>query len=151
MRGPAFGQATAQRDMNTLYQNAHSSERVTVDALAYADVIVVVIGTIIALLLGAPALGCTVGALGWILQRVVQVVDRRLTARVDDSLRRAGVRSAEAFGRIWLLAGAIIVAAVAGGRRDGLAAAIVIFAGYSVAFCIRVMSGPPPERNLDGR
>ncbi len=121
------------------------------DALAYADVIVVVVGAIVALLLGAPALGCVIGALGWILQRAVQIVDRRLTARVDDSLRRAGYRSAEAFGRIWLLAGAIIAAAVIGGRRDGLAAAITIFAGYSVAFVIRVMSGPPPERSLDGR
>ncbi len=121
------------------------------DALAYADVIVVVVGAVVALLLGAPTLGCVVGALGWILQRVVQVVDRRLTARVEDSLRRAGYRSAEAFGRIWLLAGAIILAAVVGGRKDGLAAAITIFAGYSVAFVIRVMSGPPPERNLDGR
>jgi hypothetical protein len=136
--------------MNTLYQNAHSSERVTVNALANADVIVVVIGSIVAVLLGAPTLGCAVGALGWILQRAMQAVDRRLTARVEDSLRRAGIRSAEAFGRIWLLAGAIIVAAVAGGRKDGLAAAIVVFAGYSVAFAIRLMSGPP-ERNLDDR
>ncbi len=81
----------------------------------------------------------------------MQLIDRRLTARIEDSLRRAGVRSAEGFGRIWLLAGAIIVAAVAGGRKDGLAAAIIICAAYSVAFVIRLMSGPPPERNLDGR
>ena len=137
--------------MTTLYQNAHSPERVTVNALQYLDVPVVVIGAIVAVLLGAPALGCTVGALGWVLQRGLQVIDRRLTARIEDSLRRAGIRSAEGFGRIWLLAGAIIVAAVAGGRKDGLAAAIIVCAGYSVAFVIRLMSGPPPERNLDGR
>jgi hypothetical protein len=137
--------------MTTLYQNAHSPERVTVNALRYLDVPVVVIGAIVAVLLGAPALGCTVGALGWILQRAMQLIDRRLTARIDDSLRRAGVRSAEGFGRIWLLAGAIIVAAVAGGRKDGLAAAIIICAAYSVALLTRLMSGPPPERNLDGR
>jgi hypothetical protein len=137
--------------MTTLYQNAHSSERVTVNALQYLDVPVVVIGAIVAMLLGAPALGCTVGALGWILQRGVQLIDRRLTARIEDSLRRAGIRSAEGFGRIWLLAGAIIVAAVAGGRKDGLAAAIIICAAYSVALVIRLMSGPPPERNVDGR
>jgi hypothetical protein len=137
--------------MTTLYQNALSSERVTVSALQYLDVVFVVFGAIIALVLGAPTLGVTVGALAWILQRVVQVVDRRLTASVDDSLRRAGVRSAEAFGRIWLLAGAIILSAVVGDRQDGLAAAILICAAYSVAFAIRVMSGPPQERNLDAR
>ena len=64
-------------------------------------------------------------------------------------MRRAGIRSAEAFGRIWLLAGAIIVAAVVGGRKDGLAAAILIFAAYSVAFGLRIINGPPaPEREL---
>jgi hypothetical protein len=137
--------------MTTLYQNAHSPERVTVNALQYLDVIFVVIGAILALILGAPSLGVIIGALAWILQRAIQVADRRITERVDDSLRRAGVRSAEAFGRIWLLAGAIIVAAVVGDRKDGLAAAIMICAAYSIAFAIRVMSGPPPERNLDAR
>jgi hypothetical protein len=135
--------------MTTLYQNAHSPERVTVNAFKFLDVPFVVIGAIIALVLGAPAVGVIVGAAGWLLQRSLQVVDRRMTSRIEDSLRRAGIRSAEAFGRIWLLAGAIIVAAVAGGRKDGLAAAILIFAAYSVAFGLRIINGPPSERDLD--
>jgi hypothetical protein len=134
--------------MTTLYQNAHSPERVTVSAFKFLDVPFVVIGAIIALVLGAPALGVIVGAAGWLLQRSLQVIDRRATSRVEDSLRRAGIRSAEAFGRIWLLAGAIIVADVAGGRKDGLAAAITIFAAYSVAFGLRIINGPPSEREL---
>lgn len=135
--------------MTTLYQNAHSPERVTVNAFKFLDVPFVVIGAVIALILGAPALGVIVGAAGWLLQRGLQVIDRRFTARVEDSLRRAGIRSAEAFGRIWLLAGAIVVAALAGGRKDGLAAAILIFAAYSVAFGQRIVNGPPgPEREL---
>jgi hypothetical protein len=135
--------------MTTLYQNAHSPERVTVNAFKFLDVPFVVIGAIIALVLGAPAVGVIVGAAGWLLQRSLQVVDRRMTSRIEDSLRRAGIRSAEAFGRIWLLAGAIIVAAVAGGRKDGLAAAILIFAAYSVAFGLRIINGPPSEKDLD--
>ncbi len=119
------------------------------NAFKFLDVPLVVIGAIIALVLGAPALGVVVGAAGWILQRALQVTDRRLTSRIEDSLQRAGVRSAEAFGRIWLLAGAIVVAALAGGRKDGLAAAILILAAYSVAFAIRIVNGPPPERDLD--
>jgi hypothetical protein len=134
--------------MTTLYQNAHSPERVTVNAFKFLDVPFVVIGAIIALILGAPALGAIVGAAGWLLQRSLQVIDRRATSRVEDSLRRAGIRSAEAFGRIWLLAGAIIVADVAGGRKDGLAAAITVFAAYSVAFGLRIINGPPSESEL---
>jgi hypothetical protein len=134
--------------MTTLYQNAHSPERVTVSAFKFLDVPFVVIGAIIALVVGAPALGVIVGAAGWLVQRSLQVIDRRATSRVQDSLRRAGIRSAEAFGRIWLLAGAIIVADVAGGRKDGLAAAITVFAAYSVAFGLRIINGPPSEREL---
>jgi hypothetical protein len=131
--------------MTTLYQNAHSSERDAVNVLQYLDVAIVVIGAIIALVLGAPSLGITIGAAGWLLQRSLQVIDRRVTARIEDSFRRAGIRSAEAFGRIWLLAGAIVVAAVAGGHKDGLAAAILVLVAYSIAFGLRITSGPPPE------
>lgn len=115
----------------------------------YLDVAVVVVGAIIALLLGAPALGVVVGGGGWILQRAVQIVDRRFTARIREPRKQVGIHVTESFGRIWLLAAAIIVAGVAGGRRDGLAAAILIFAAYSVGFGIRIASGPPPERELD--
>jgi hypothetical protein len=136
--------------MTTLYQNAHSSERVPVIALQYLDVIFVVFAAVVALVLGAPSLGVIVGAVAWILQRVVQVVDRRLTASVDDSLRRAGVRLFESFGRIFLLAAAIIIAGLSGGQKDGLAATLVVLGGYSVAFVVRLMSGPPPpERKLN--
>ena len=40
-----------------------------------------------------------------------------------------------------LLAGGIIVAGTVGSRHDGLAAALVIFAGYSVAFAVRIARG----------
>jgi hypothetical protein len=136
--------------MTTLYQNAHSPERAAPSALQYLDVIFVVLGAIIALILGAPSLGVIVGAAGWLLQRALQMTDRRITARVDDSLRRAGVRLFEAFGRIFLLAAAIIIAGLAGGRQDGLAATLVVLGGYSVAFVVRLISGPPPpERKLN--
>ena len=132
--------------MTTLYQNAHSPERVAINARKYLDLAVVVIAAIPALALGAPALGYLVGAAAWILQRALQAFDFRQTAKIDESLRRAGIRTFEAFGRIWLLAGAIVLAAVVGNHKDGLAAALVICVAYSVAFVIRLMSGPPPER-----
>jgi hypothetical protein len=135
--------------MTTLYQNAHSSERVTVNALQFLDVPLIVIGAIAALVLGAPALGVIVGAIGWILQRILQVVDRRFTRKLRDPVKQVGINVTESFGRIWLLAGAIVVAGLAGGRKDGLAAAVLIFAAYSVAFAIRIASGPPPERKLE--
>lgn len=112
------------------------------------DVVLLVLAVAPALLLGVPALGFLIGAGGWILQRVLQHLDRGWVMRPGREPRTVlGLNVAEAFGRIWLLAGAIIAAAVIGTRHDGLAAAVTIFCAYSVAFVIRVLSGPPDKRS----
>jgi len=137
--------------MTTLYQNAHSSERGPVSAFQYLDVIVVVIAAIPALILGVPTLGYVVGGGFWIGQRVLQNLDRRWTNRLSEPRQQLAAHLFEAFGRIWILAIAIIIAGVAGGRADGLTAAIVIFGAYSIAFTIRVFSGPPDGKGTKTR
>lgn len=114
--------------------------------LRYLDVVVVVLVAIPAIALGAPAFGYAIGGGAWILQRVIQANDHRLYGGLSKPHLQVGARLFEAFGRIWLLAGAIVIAGVAGGRADGLTAALVVFGAYSIAFAIRLMSGPPPER-----
>ncbi|HLI60983.1 MAG TPA: hypothetical protein VKV21_15075 [Solirubrobacteraceae bacterium] len=114
--------------------------------LRHLDVVLVVAGAAIAIALGAPALGCAVGAGGWIVQTVIAVLDTRWTRAAREPGRQVGRSFVDRFGRIWLLAGAIVVAAVVGGRTDGLAAALAIFFAYSVAFAITIASGPPPGR-----
>jgi hypothetical protein len=109
----------------------------------YLDIVVLAVAAVPVLLTSAPKFGFFVAAGAWILQRAVQVGDLRLTARISAGTQRAGWRLFEAFGRIWLLAGAIVIAGVVGHRRDGLAAALVVFGAYSVAFVIRLFSGPP--------
>jgi hypothetical protein len=114
------------------------------DVWRYLDVVLVVLAIGPAIALGAPALGVIVGSVGWIVQRVLQAADSRLIRRARERRDLAlGVNLVEAFGRIWLLAGAIIVAGVVGGRADGLAAAVVIFAAYSIAFAVRIVQGRP--------
>ena len=108
------------------------------------DVLVVLIAAAPAIALFAPAFGYAVGAVGWIAQRLLQATDQRLIRRASERKQLAlGVNLVEAFGRIWRRAGAIVIAGVAGGRADGLAAALVIFAAYSIAFAIRIVSGRP--------
>jgi hypothetical protein len=114
--------------------------------LRFLDVVVVVLAAIPALALGAPSLGYVIGGCGWIVQRAIQVNEHRLTAWIADPTRALGARLFGAFGRIWLLAGAIVIAGVAGSRPDGLTAALVIFGAYSIAFVVRLASGPPPSR-----
>ena len=113
--------------------------------LRYLDVVLVAIVAAPAIALGVPAFGYLVGAAGWILTRALQLGDQRLIRRVSDPTQRLGVSFFEAFGRIWLLAGAIVIAGAVGNRADGLTAAIVIFAAYSITFVVRLVSGPPPR------
>ncbi len=115
-------------------------------AVRYIDVVVVLVlaGPLIAL--GAPAFGVAVGTVAWLIQRALQVNDRRLVAKLREPRAQLGANMFESFGRIWLMAGAIVLAGVAGSRADGLTAALVIFGAYSIAFVVRVFSGPPPKQ-----
>jgi hypothetical protein len=109
--------------------------------LDYLDVVVVVLATVSALALGAPAFGVLVGAGAWLLQRMLAVADRSAIVRAAEPGSRLGLNFIDAFARIWLLAGGIVVAGAVGSRRDGLAAALLIFVGYSVAFAVRIARG----------
>jgi hypothetical protein len=114
--------------------------------LRYLDVVLVAILAVPAIALDAPAFGYLVGAGAWILQRIIAANDRRLVRRASTLRAQLGFNLFEPFARIWLLAGAIVLAGVAGHRADGLTAAVVIFAAYSIAFALRLLSGPPPPR-----
>src|SRR5580704_15563938 len=96
------------------------------------DLVFVVLAAAVALALRAPALGVLVGAGGWLAQRALAVADRRLIVRFAEPGSRLGLNFVDAFARIWLLAGAIVISYIAGGRHDGLAAALLILATYSV-------------------
>ena len=116
-------------------------------ALRYLDVGVAVIAAIAGIALGAPVLGCALGGGCWVLQRVVQAADRRWARQMREPRAALGVSLFERFGRIWLLAGVIVVAGLAGGRRDGLAAALIIFGAYTIRFVVGLVSGPPADRD----
>ncbi len=111
----------------------------------YLDVVLVVLAIPVALMLGAPALGCAIGAGAWLLQRIIAQLDRRWIRNSTEPRTQLGLNLFEAFGRIWLLAAAIVIAGVAGGRADGLTCALVIFGAYSVAFAVRVKTGPSQQ------
>jgi hypothetical protein len=137
--------------MATSYQKSHSTGRIGYQLLRYVDVVVVIVAAAPALILGAPTLGYVIGAITWIVQRVLQSFDVRFTGKLREPRAQLGASLFESFGRIWLLAIGIIVAGVAGSRPDGLTAAIVIFIAYSIAFALRVVTGPVPRRGVDVR
>lgn len=114
--------------------------------LQYLDILLVVLATPVALALGAPAFGLLIAVGAWLVQRVLAHTDRRWISKAREPRTQLGLNLAEAFGRIWLLVGAIVIAGVVGGRPDGLTAALTICGAYTVAFAIRVLTGPPPKK-----
>jgi len=130
-----------RRSVSSLTADPPAHEGRTHALFANLDLILLVPGVALALALGAPAFGVLVGAGAWLLQRVVAVADRRAIVRAAEPGSRLGLNFIDAFARIWLLAGGIVVAGAVGSRHDGLAAALVIFAGYSVAFAVRIARG----------
>jgi hypothetical protein len=112
----------------------------------YLDVLAATLGLAVGLLLGAPTLGIVLGAGAWLFQRALAHIDRGVVMRAREPRNRLGLHIAEGFGRIWLLGGAIVAAGVIGGRPDGLAAALLICACYSVAFAVKIIGGPPQPR-----
>jgi hypothetical protein len=137
-RLPASGAGEASRP----------ARRLATLILRHLDIVFLAIATAPALALGAPAFGYAVGAGAWVLQRVLARADRRWIGNAAEPRTQLGLNLAEAFGRIWLLAGAIVLAGVVGGRADGLTSALVIFAAYSVAFAVRVITGPPQRKSV---
>lgn len=102
--------------------------------LQYFDIVLVLLVAVPALALGAPALGYTVGATAWILQRLASVEFERRLENVTDLRRRLGLGVGSSMLRVWLLATTIMIVGVAGSRADGLTAALVIFGAFSVYF-----------------
>jgi hypothetical protein len=125
---------------------AHHGARSAIELLRHLDVAIVVIAIPVGLALGAPAFGFLIGIGAWLVQRVLAHTDRRWIARAREPRTQLGLNIAEAFGRIWLLAGAIVLAGVVGGHKDGLTAALVICGAYTIAFAIKVLSGPPQRK-----
>lgn len=111
--------------------------------LRYLDVVTVLVVALPALALGVPVFGYLSGMVGWVVYRVTGANTHRLLARFDEPRTMLAINLFSAFGRIWLLAIAIVVAGVAGQRPDGLTAAVVIFCAFSLGFMIRVFEGPP--------
>jgi hypothetical protein len=110
--------------------------------LRHLDLVLLAVAVPVTLALGAPVVGVVVSAAAWLLQHVVARADRRWIAGQGPNAR-FGLNLLDGFGRIWLLAGAIVFAAIIGGRSDGLTAALMIFGAYSVAFVVRVLNGRP--------
>ena len=104
------------------------------NALRYIDIFLVVVTAPVVCLLGAPVLGTLVGAAAWVLQRLAALYLQARARRTENIRAAVGLNLAGALGRAWLVALTILAVGLAGSRKDGLAAAILILAAFTIYF-----------------
>jgi hypothetical protein len=100
----------------------------------WLDVVLVVLAAPFVLLTGLPVLGYAVGAAGWILNRVIGVLVERRAGAQEDIRRAVGLNLGALIARSWLVGLTILAVGLAGEREDGLTAAILILAAFTLYF-----------------
>lgn len=91
---------------------------------------------------GFPLLGYAVAALAWISQRFALAYAQERTRRSlaagdrNDAFRTTAVST---LGRVWLVSFAALAVGLIAGREDGLAAAILLAALFTVQFAAKAL------------
>jgi hypothetical protein len=104
--------------------------------LRYLDVCLVLATAPFVLVGGMPALGYAIAAAAWLLTRVGNAYVLERARSVADPKLRAGLQVAAMMGRLWLIAAAVILARVVGSKDDGVMAAVLVLAAFTVYFAM---------------
>jgi hypothetical protein len=112
--------------------------------LRYLDVCLVLATGPFVLLGGLPTLGYLVGTCAWLLTRAGTAFAYSRARSVGDPKLRAGLQVGGMMGRIWIVALAVVVAKLAGGRDDGIMAAGLVLAAFTVYFVMSFVTREGP-------
>jgi hypothetical protein len=111
-------------------------------ALRYSDLILVVAALPFTLLMGVPMLGFGVGAAAWVVQRLAGIAIERRARRSSDLRAQIGLNLGSMLVRAWTVGLAILVVGLAGEREDGLTAAVLVLAAFTVYFALSLILRP---------
>ena len=112
---------------------------------AYFDLIALAVFAPIMLLIGVPASGYFIGAGACVVVRAAGVPIDRVINRAD-AQTQIGLRMAHMFGRLFVLALAVIIARNAGGRDAGLTCLAVVVFGYTMSLAAAAATRPTRSR-----
>jgi hypothetical protein len=105
----------------------------------YLDVVLVIASAPIVFIAGLPVFGYVLAAAGWIVVRfAVEMIKRRAWSAQGTGIR-AVLHLTAIFGRVWMIALVILVARFAGHNSDGICAAVVVLAAFTVELTISVL------------
>lgn len=112
----------------------------------WLDVVLVVLAAPFVVLLDLPVLGYAAGAVAWIVNRAIgHAVERRAQA-TGDVRRAVGLNLGALIARSWLVGLTILAVGLAGEREDGLTAAILLLAAFTLYFASSLLL-----RSLEGK
>lgn len=114
--------------------------------LRYLDVCLVLATAPFVLAGGLPLTGYLIGAGAWLLTRLAAGFLQAQARRAGDMKIKAGLQLAGMMGRVWLVALAVILARVAGGKADGVMAAALVLAAFTVYFAMSFVTRDGPTR-----
>ncbi len=115
------------------------------DPLVYVrwlDVGLLIVTVPVLLLAGLPQLGVLIGAGAWVLNRVVGAVLESKARHAQTMKTQTGLLLASTMGRAWLAGLTILAAGLAGEREDGLTAALLVLAAFTVYFVLSLILRP---------
>jgi hypothetical protein len=102
-------------------------------ALRYLDVGLVIASAPVVVAAGLPVIGYLFGAGAWVITRVgAAYAERRAAASGADPRTRLGVQLAAMMARVWIVVLAVVAARFAGDREDGIMAAVLVLAAFTV-------------------
>jgi len=108
----------------------------------WLDVILVVLAAPFVVLMGLPVLGYAVGAVAWILNRALGAWAERVAKGQQDVRRAVGLNLGVLIARAWLVGLTILAVGLAGEREDGLTAAVLLLAAFTVYFVTSLLLRP---------
>jgi hypothetical protein len=115
--------------------------------LRFLDVLIVVLAAPFVVLTGLPVLGYVAGGLAWLAQRVIAVAIEGRMRRQPDVRTAIGLGLGATQGRAGLVGLTILVVGLAGAREDGVMAAVLVLAAYTV-YLVTSLILRPLERNV---
>jgi hypothetical protein len=104
--------------------------------LRYLDVCLVLATAPFVVAAGLPIFGYLVGACAWLTTRLATEALHARALRSNDPRVRAGLAVGVMMGRVWVIVLAVILARYAGGKDDGIMAAVLVLAAFTVYFML---------------
>lgn len=101
-------------------------------AARWLDVVIVLAAAPFVILTGLPVVGYAVGAAGWIVSRLIGWAIERRARASNDARALAGLTLFSSLGRAWLVGLTILAVGLAGEREDGLTAALLVLAAFTI-------------------